>query len=311
MGCISKREYSNIKEIQFEETVNREGLFEDNIFENEDEFDEEFFSLNDFEANVVSNSVSSNIFENQFLKEFNLIVNTKFNILICKTCKYVVEVDSVFNHLSRNHRRIINSKILNDEKKQNFIAVMNLTFPNLNSNFDFSCEGGDEIEGIKLNVGFHCSHNQCEYLCVEKNSLYKHSKESHGCLPMFIKCNIQTLFCNPEKKKYFKVIANNQFQNNEVNINEENDAIFGMRQSGIRNYEMGHKFISSFETESNWAIIESKFTDEEIQEIISIEIPVGLTNSINLIYNKGENHSKNCNHHFVEKLNNPFSKYII
>lgn len=308
MRCIAKREYSNINEMQVKETVNKEGHFEDNILENDEEFDEDFFSLNDFEANVVSNSVNSNIFENQFLKEFNLIVNTKFNILICKTCKYVVEVDSVLNHLSRNHRRIINSKILNVESKQNFITEMNLNFPNLNSNVDFTFDGEDEIEGIKLNEGFQCSHNQCGYLCIEKNSIYKHSKESHGCLPMFIKCNIQTLFSNPEKKKYFKVIANNQFQNNIFNINKENDAIFGMRQSGIRNYEMSHKFISSFETESNWSIIESKFTDEEIQEIISIEIPVGLMNSINLIYNKGENHSKNCNHHFVEKLNNPFSK---
>ena len=61
----------------------------------------------DFEESANSSESSSDMFENNFLKSFCLVINSKYHLLICKICKYVLEEDSVFNHLSRNHRLLI------------------------------------------------------------------------------------------------------------------------------------------------------------------------------------------------------------
>jgi len=303
-----RRHFINCQVNVQKERSNNSILNENELELDESIYNEEFFNTNDMDNNLIV--AENNLIETELLKRYNLFVNLKFNLLICKTCKYVVEKDSVFNHVSRNHRSIVDSRNLQPELKLIFDLEINGKWPLLNSIENIETE--EPIEGLSLFDGFQCMANDCNYLCRNKRTILKHSKEVHERVKNFEKCYIQTLFQQPEKLKYFKVIPRPNDSNNELILGQElNDEIFGIRQSGNRNNELGHQFVSSFETESNWAIIDCQFSDLKIQEIISIEIPEGLMNVVNMIYNKGESHSKKCNHHFVEKLNNPFSKYII
>jgi hypothetical protein len=146
--------------------------------ENEVE-DENMIGFEGVEGNYTENE-NSRIIENEFLKSYNLCINEEYHLLICKTCKYVVEKENAINHISKNHRKLVN---------------MNLNI-----------ESEEVMEGLKVYDGFKCSHEECNFLCQKINTLYYHTKNEHVNSKMeFVECFIQTLFLNPEKRKYFRV----------------------------------------------------------------------------------------------------------
>jgi hypothetical protein len=97
------------------------------------EFEDDFFNTDDMDLGLAENNsgmqveLSSNIFQNNLLKDYNLLLNTKHHLLICRTCMYVIEKESVFNHISQKHRNIIDSKILKAERKDEFYTQLNDT----------------------------------------------------------------------------------------------------------------------------------------------------------------------------------------
>ena len=92
--------------------------------ENNEILDEEF------EESEIINEGSSDLFENEFLKKYQLIINIRHHLLICKICKYVLEEDSVFNHLSKNHRLFIDCSNIKREKKKWIFRRIKLFRPN-------------------------------------------------------------------------------------------------------------------------------------------------------------------------------------
>ena len=149
-----------------------------------------------------SEVTDSYIVNDKFLKEFNVVINLKHHLLICKTCKYVVEVDSVFNHVQRNHRSIIDCRNLNAERELEFLKYVRELDPMLNSNFNIETE--EIIEGLEIVNGFQCL--ECQYLCVNLSVIQKHFRKTHCDLRNFNyeKCTIQTLFLQPDKKNISK-----------------------------------------------------------------------------------------------------------
>ena len=137
--------------------------------ENKEIFDEEY------EESTISNEGSNDLFENEFLKKFNVVINSKHHLLICKSCNYVLEEDSVFNHLLRNHRLLIDCSHIKQEKKNEFIEELNLLDPMINSNFNI--ETDEIIQGLKIYNGYCCNH--CNYLSVNKVVIKNHLRQNH------------------------------------------------------------------------------------------------------------------------------------
>ena len=176
------------------------------------------------------NIESSDLITNEFLNSYNLTINQKYNLLICRTCKYVIEKEYAFYHVSNNHRMIVDSKLLKQDQKNLFFEKLNLMDPLLNNNANNNFESEAVLEGLNLYEGYICL--TCNYLGRSKKGLYNHSKEKHNGLMSFENCFIQTLFLNPEKRKYFRVkkSSNDSFQGREVEEGENNE-IFGITRT--------------------------------------------------------------------------------
>ena len=273
----------------------------------EEEIEDENMEENaEVEENSVENE-NSRIIENELLKSYNLCINEKYKLLICKTCKYVVEKENAISHISNNHRKLVDPKLLKKGMKETFIEQLNNLDPLLNLNLNVESE--EIIEGLKVYEGFKCGHGGCNYLCRNMNTMYSHTKKEHENLKMeFEECLLQTLFLNPEKRKYFRVkkSSNNMNQGREVEEGE-NIEIFGITRT-INSSRVGHQFVSSFFTEANWATIVDKFTREELKELRGVEVPPGLKASVDSVFAIGENFSRGTNHYFSELIENPFSK---
>ena len=289
-----------------------DSLVEDEInSNNETNNNDEFGILDDveeFDFEMIDNISRKELIENEYLNKYNVCINEKYHILICKTCKYVIEKEYVFAHISRYHRAIIDSKNIKQELKEEFINQLNILDPLINTNLDFITE--EVIDGLNLFEGFQCKNYECNYLCRNKSTLYKHSKDNHGNLMEYEKCLIQTLFLNPEKRKYFKVLreSNNSIQEEEIRVGEgENNEIFGISRT-LNISRTGHQFVSSFFTEADWPTIVDKFTREQVKELRTAEVPPGLMTAVNSVFAKGENFSRGTNHYFSELIENPFSK---
>ena len=268
--------------------------------------DENMIGIRGLEENYAENE-NSTIIENEFLKSYNLYINEKYKLLICKSCKYVVEKENSFSHISNNHRKLVDSKLLKKEMKEAFIDQLNNLDPLLNLNLNI--EIAEVIEGLRVFEGFKCGHGGCNYLCRNMNTMYSHTKKEHENLKMeFEECLLQTLFLNPEKRKYFRVkkSSNNMNQGREVEEGE-NIEIFGITRTS-NSSRAGHQFVSSFFTEANWATIVDKFTREELKELRGVEVPPGLKASVDSVFAIGENFSRGTNHYFSELIENPFSK---
>lgn len=272
------------------------------IDENENE--EENMEVNEEIEENSSEVENSEIVENEFLKNYNLRINEKYHLLICRTCKYVVEKENAFNHVSKNHRKIVDSKLLKPGRKEELLDQLNIVDPLLNRNLNFESE--EIIEGLNIYEGFKCGNGECNYLCRHMNTLYDHSRKEHVNSKMiYEECFIQTLFLNPEKRKYFKVKKNSR-STSQVEEGENNE-IFGVSRT-LNTSRVGHQFVSSFETESNWSVIIDKLGAEGLKGIFGLTVPLGLEQSINMVFNRGEEFSRVSNHYFSELIENPFSK---
>jgi len=320
-SCSCKKKYSNPNSFKkhyircqkrYNERINLNDEDNDESNFNEENFDEEFFNFSDVEyGNFDHNQSNDNnhqneLIENEFLSKYNLRVNRKYNLLICKTCKYVIDVDYAFSHISKSHRKIVDSANIKAEYKEFFIQELKSIDNLLNQNLNLVSE--EIIEGLNIFKGFQCINNECKYLCQSKGALYKHSRENHEGSINYEECLIQTLFLNPEKRKYFRVkkSSNDMIQGREVE-ECENNQIFGITRT-LNSSRVGHQFVSSFETESNWSVIIDKLGAEELAGLVTVEIPTGLERSVNMVFNRGEEFSRVSNHFFSEFIENPFSK---
>ena len=271
--------------------------------ENNEILDEEF------EESEIINEGSSDLFENEFLKKYQLIINIRHHLLICKICKYVLEEDSVFNHLSRNHRLFIDCSNIKQEKKNEFVEELNLLYPMINSNFTIETE--EIIQGIKVYNGYCC--NSCNYLSVSKKGIKNHLRQNHPTQSNldFYECNIQTLFLQPDKRRYFRVKKISRLPNQVETIERECiERIFARTNSNNRGDQLrtGHQFVSSFHTEANWNYVFDKFNNEEIDNIVGMQVDKKLEESMGKIFDQGEKFSKVVNHHFNQLIDNPLSK---
>ena len=263
----------------------------------------------DFEESANSSESSSDMFENNFLKSFCLVINSKYHLLICKICKYVLEEDSVFNHLSRNHRLLIDCSHIKQDKKNDFVEELNYLDPVINSNFNIETE--EIIQGLKVYNGYGC--NSCNYLSVNKEKIKNHIRQNHQTKSYldFYECNIQTLFLQPDKRRYFRVKKISRLPNQVETIERECiERIFARTNSNNRGDQLrtGHQFVSSFHTEANWNYIFDKFNNEEIDNIVGMQVDKKLEESMGKIFDQGEKFSKVVNHHFNQLIDNPLSK---
>ena len=251
---------------------------------------------------------NSNIVNDKFLKEFNVVINLKHHLLICKTCKYVVEVNSVINHIKRNHRSIIDCKNLNGERALEFLKYVRELDPMINSNFNIETE--EIIEGLEIVNGLQCL--ECQYLCLNLSVIQKHYRKKHCDLKNFNyeKCKFQTLFLHPDKKKYFKVKENSELIIQDIIETEENDAIFGIKTSQVEpgNSLVDHRFVSLFHKEAELNFIIDKFTDEELKDILHLVNADSLVNAVHIVFNMGEKSSGGSDNYINEIIENPLSK---
>jgi len=274
-------------------------------------------------VNSVSETFTEDILENNFLKKFNLIMNWKHNLLICKTCKYVIEEGTIVSHVSRYHRNIVESKILKKEEELIFLEELNLIAPMINSNLNVE-EDCEFIQGLIDFEGYQCL--DCKYICLTDTNIKKHIKNKHNnnqennikfgtnqnqSINNYEKCNIQTLFLQPEKRRYFRVKKISRLPNQVETIERESiERIFARINSNNRGDQLrtGHQFVSSFHTEANWNYVFDKFNNEEIDNIVGLPVDKKLEESMGKIFNQGEKFSKVVNHHFNQLIDNPLSK---
>ena len=274
-------------------------------------------------VNSVSETFTEDILENNLLKKYNLVMNLKHNLLICKTCKYVIEEGTIVNHVSRNHRNIVDSKILKKEEESIFLEDLNLIAPMINSNLNVE-EDCEFIQGLIDFEGYQCS--DCKYICLADTNIKKHIKNKHNNneenilenrtnqnqkIKNYEKCNVQTLFLQPDKRRYFRVNKISRLPNQIETIDRECiEIIFARNNSNNRGDQLrtGHQFVSSFHTEANWNYVFDKFNNEEIDNIVGMQVDKKLEESMGKIFDQGEKFSKVVNHHFNQLIDNPLSK---
>jgi hypothetical protein len=260
----------------------------------------------DDDATVENNVTDSeDLIENNFLKKHNLVINEKYHLLICKTCKYVIQKENVLGHLSNFHRSIIDSKLFQLESKEDIINELNNINPFLNDNFNISTE--DAIPGLNIYKGFQCKNSNCGFLCRNKGSMLRHSKEFHSGMMDYEECHLQTLFLQPEKRRYFRVKKSSNFSKEDEKMEQELDQIFGLG-SHTSIGRTGHQFVSTFHNEANWSTIVDKFEGEQLKEFSKVEVPPGMKTALDWVFDKGEKFAKVTNHFFSELIENPFSK---
>lgn len=268
-------------------------------------------SANNFvdEIEEFNETDESAIFENQFLKRYNMIINLKQHLLICKTCKYVIEEEAVFNHCLKYHRLVTNYKDMHHDKKEEFYEELSLIDPILNSNLNIYSE--EIIEGLKVYDGYFCK--ECDFITVNKAVIQAHMRQCHPKSNNinFEECNVQTLFLQPEKRRYFRVKKISRLPTPVESIERESvEEIYARPTSNSRNDQIrsGHQFVSSFYTESNWTYIFDKFSSDEIDSIVGLKADEPLEESVGKIFDQGEKFSKVVNHHFNQLIENPLSK---
>ena len=179
----------------------------------------------------------------------------------------------------------------------------------INSNFTIETE--EIIQGIKVYNGYCC--NSCNYLSVSKKGIKNHLRQNHPTQSNldFYECNIQTLFLQPDKRRYFRVKKISRLPIQAEPIERESiEEIFARPISYNRNDQLrtDHQFVSSFYTESNWTHIFDKFNDDEIDSIVGLKVEKQLEESVVKIFDEGEKFSKVVNHHFNQLIENPISK---
>ena len=95
----------------------------------------------DFQSAVVNTDTEiykNDIIESSLLKKYNLVMNSTHNLLLCKSCKYVIEEGSIVNHVMRNHRSIVETKYLKKEEELMFLEELYLIAPLVNSNLNMN-----------------------------------------------------------------------------------------------------------------------------------------------------------------------------
>lgn len=286
---------------------------------NKSENDQELIEENESDFNQISYLADNSLLENDFLNRYNVAINIKHHLLVCRTCKYVIEEESLLKHVSSNHRKIVETKYLTKQSVESFVEEINFMDPFINSNFQIQSE--DIIQGLKLYDGYSC--NKCGYLCCHKATIRNHLKLAHNNEPdtnsnnqnqitnYYEECNIQTLFLKPEKRRYFRVKKISMLPNQVETIDRECiERIFARTNSNNRGDQLrtGHQFVSSFHTEANWNYVFDKFNNEEIENIVGIQVDKKLEESMGKIFDQGEKFSKVVNHHFNQLIDNPLSK---
>jgi hypothetical protein len=250
----------------------------------------------------------NDVVEDEFLKRFNLIINTKYNILICKTCRYVIEKQSAYNHASRNHRIVLDPTFLNKAEERLFIQTLERLYPEINSNVEIESE--ETVQGLNITDGYQCK--DCNYMCCTKRIILKHMRTEHGEEKKFNfeNCKLQSVFLHPDKKKFFKVKENPELIIQDIAATEENDTIFGIKKSLSEpgNSLVDHRFVSLFQKEAELDLITDKFNDEELKEIVLLATDNSMVDAVDRVFNMGEKSSGGSDNYINEYIENPLSK---
>ena len=297
----------------------------------------------EFPINYSNIGSNNDLIESSMLNSYNLLINSKHDLLICRTCKYVIEEESIISHVSRNHRAIVDSKKLTREHELTFLEELNMISPLINSNLNIE-EESEFIQGLNIYDGYQCL--DCKYICLSEQRMKLHRKKYHQVenstesnsnnsqnntnvnnnltidnsnnnnsenTKKYEKCNVQTLFLQPEKRRYFRVKKSSRLQTPVESIDRESiERIFAKSEGSFNRLNnqvrTGHQFVSSFYTESNWTYIFEKFNYAEIESIVELKPEQQLLDTVTSIFEKGEKFSKTVNHHFNQLIENPLSK---
>jgi hypothetical protein len=129
------------------------------------------------------------------------IYNTKYRILICRQCKFVVHRDSLQRHLERRHGDRdwqIRNQLVVYARTLDLIPIkeMKLLQPD-----------AEVIEGLDVLDGLNCT--DCGYLCATQETMMQHCRRQHSWLkrvgPRWGTCHVQRLFTGGDSNKYFRV----------------------------------------------------------------------------------------------------------
>src|SRR5579871_5227542 len=134
------------------------------------------------------------------MEQSHFLYDSKYLILICRLCGYVLSPNGIKKHLERAHRHL-SLKIRRELAE--FADTLDLA-----TTREVSALRPDSkaVTGLKIESGFSCT--RCEYVCATEETMMTHCRRNHEWVKeaghMWEGCYVQRFFLGKDKR-YFRV----------------------------------------------------------------------------------------------------------
>jgi len=130
--------------------------------------------------------------------------SSHFKVVICRPCGFAVQPNAIAQHLKAKHKvyRADREKTLREVAAWTLLQPTQVNYPN---------ETIPAVPMIEVLDGFHCSQQECDFLCVASKNMQRHSIAVHGiaCSESGLQpVHLQTLF-RGSRVRYFRVSVGN------------------------------------------------------------------------------------------------------
>ena len=126
--------------------------------------------------------------------------DSKYRILICRSCGYVLSPNGVKKHLERAHSHL---DLATRKELVCFATTLDLA---TTQEIHALRPDSKAVMGLKIESGFQCM--ECEYVCATEETVMAHCRKNHGWIkevgPRWESCHVQRFFLG-RNKGYFRV----------------------------------------------------------------------------------------------------------